>query len=181
MNFHANEPAGSRTGNLASATGTWRLDPSASTVDLHTKTMWGLVNVTAVFKATEGGGTVGNDGSVAGTLVIDASSVATKNNKRDDHLRGKDFFEVETYPIFTYTATGARPATGNQVMVIGTLTVHGESRPLDVPVIVTETGPNQVLVTGEAKIDRSKWGLTWAKMGARLINRVTVAAVFTRA
>jgi polyisoprenoid-binding protein YceI len=142
--------------------------------------MWGLAKVQAVFKATEGGGTVDDDGSVSGRLVIDASSVDTKNIKRDNHLRGSDFFEVETYPTFTYTATGTRPATGNQVLVAGTLTVHGESRPLDVPVTVTEAGPNRVLVTGEVEIDRSKWGLTWAKMGARVINRVTVAAVFTR-
>ena len=174
-----NEPTDA--GPLASTTGTWQLDSSASTVELHTKAMWGLATVKAVFKAAGGGGTVGDDGSVAGTLVIDASSVDTKSKKRDTHLRGSDFFEVEIYPTFTYTATGARPATGNQVTVTGTLTVHGESRPLDVPVTVTEAGPNQVLVTGEVEIDRSKWGLTWAKMGARVINRVTVAAVFTRA
>ena len=167
-------------GPLASTTGTWQLDPSATTVELRTKAMWGLAKVKVVFKPTSGGGTVGADGTVAGTLVIDAASVDTKNKKRDKHLRGSDFFEVETYPTFTYTATGARPATGNQAMVTGTLTVHGKSRPLDVPVTVTEAGPNQVLVTGEVEIDRSDWGLTWAKGGTRLINQVTVAAVFTR-
>jgi polyisoprenoid-binding protein YceI len=173
-----NEPTDA--GPLASATGTWSLDPSASTVELHTKAMWGLATVKAVFKPTEGGGSVGGDGNVTGTLVIDASSVDTKNKKRDKHLRSSDFFEVEKYPTFTYAATGSRPATGNQVTVTGTLTVHGESRPLDVPVTITEAGPNRVLVTGQVEIDRSKWGLTWAKMGARLINQVTVAAAFTR-
>lgn len=176
-----NEPAGSSVRALASATGTWRLDSSASMIDLHTKAMWGLAKVKAVFKATEGGGTVDDDGSVSGRLVIDASSVQTKNSKRDNHLRGSDFFEVETYPTFTYTATGARPATGNRYIVTGTLTVHGESRLLEVPVTVTEAAPNRVLIAGEVEIDRSKWGLTWAKMGARLVNQVTVAAVFTRA
>jgi polyisoprenoid-binding protein YceI len=173
-----NEPTDARS--LAKTTSTWQLDPSASTVELHTKAMWGLATVKAVFKPTGGGGTVGDDGSVSGTLVIDASSVDTKNKKRDNHLRGSDFFEVETYPTLTYTATGGRLGTGDHVTVTGTLTVHGESRPLDVPVTVTEAGPNQVLVTGEVEIDRSKWGLTWAKMGAKLINQVTVAAVFTR-
>jgi len=174
-----NESTGA--GPLAATAGIWKLDSSASTVELVTKAMWGLATVKAVFKPTEGGGTVGDDGSVAGTLVVDASSVATKSKKRDNHLRGGDFFEVETYPTFTYTATGSRPVSGNQVTVIGTLTVHGESRPLDIPVTVSGAGPNQVRVTGEVEIDRSKWGLTWAKMGAGLINQVTVTAVFTRA
>src|ERR1700722_1027990 len=161
-------------GALASATGNWQLDPSASTVALRTKSMWGLATVKAVFQATGGGGTVGSDGTVAGTLVIDAASVDTKNKTRDKHLRGSDFFEVEAYPTVTYTATGVRPAAGNQVTVTGTLTVHGESRPLDVPVTITEAGPDRVLVTGEVEIDRRDWGLTWAKGGARLINQVTV-------
>ena len=62
----------------------------------------------------------------------------------------------------------------------GTLTVHGERRPLDVPVIISEAGPNRVLVTAEVEIDRSESGLTWSKLGARLINQVTVTAVFVR-
>ncbi len=173
-----NEPTGA--GPLDGATGSWQLDPAATTVELHTKAMWGLATVKAVFKAVDGGGTVGADGSVAGTIVIDASSVDTKNKTRDKHLRSGDFFEVEKYPTITYTVTGAGPATDKRVTVTGTLTMHGESRPLDVPVTVTEAGPDKVLVTGEFEIDRSKWGLTWAKMGARLINQISVAAVFTK-
>ena len=82
------------------------------------------------------------------------------STKRDHHLHGSDFFEVDTYPTFTYAATGARSTPGNQVVVTGTLTVHGERRPLDVPVIISEAGPNRVLVTAEVEIDRSEWGLT---------------------
>lgn len=172
--------AGDSTCPRAGATGAWQLDPSATTVELHTRTVWGLARITAVFKATGGRGTVGDDGSVTGTLVVDASSVDTKHKKRYHHLRGSDFFEVDTYPTFTYAATGARSTPGNQVVVTGTLTVHGERRPLDVPVIISEAGPNRVLVTAEVEIDRSEWGLTWSKLGARLINQVTVTAVFVR-
>jgi polyisoprenoid-binding protein YceI len=176
-----NERRGGSAGPLARATGTWQLGPSASRVDLHTTTLWGLVKVRAAFNVTEGGGKVGDNGTVTGGLIIDASSVNTKKNKRDNHLRGSDFFDVETYPTFAYTAAGARPIAGNQVTVTGTLTMHGESRPLDVPVTVTEAGPNQLLLEGTIEIDRSNWGITWAKMGTSLINQVTVTALFTRA
>jgi polyisoprenoid-binding protein YceI len=175
-----NGPTGSSIGPLVDAIGTWQLDPSASTIILHTKSMWGLAKVKATFKAAEGSGSLDGNGNLFGRFVIDATSVDTKNRKRDDHLRGSDFFEEDIYPTFIYTATGARLSTGNQVVLMGNLTVHGESRPLDLPVTVTEVGSHTVLVTGEVEIDRSKWGLTWAKMGASLINQVKVAAVFTR-
>jgi hypothetical protein len=64
--------------------------------------------------------------------------------------------------------------------VTGALTELGKSRPLDLPVIVSEGRPNQVLVDNEVEIDRRERRLTGAKRGARLINQVTVAAAFTR-
>jgi polyisoprenoid-binding protein YceI len=168
-------------GLLAAAVGTWTLDPVGTTVELHTKAMWGLAKVKASFKAIEGSGVVGEDGTVAGTVVIDARSVDTKNKKRDDHLRSGDFFEVETYPTFTYSATGASPVAGGKVKVTGTFTVHDQTRPLEVLAIVSKAGEDRVTVIAEAELDRSQWGLTWSKMGAGIHNRVVVTAPFTRA
>jgi polyisoprenoid-binding protein YceI len=169
------------SGLLAGAVGRWKLDPGATTVELHTKAMWGLAKVKAGFKAIEGDGIVGADGTVSGTFVIDARSVDTKNSKRDKHLRSGDFFEVEKYPTFTYSVTGASlGAGGNKIKVTGTFTVHDQTRPLEVLATATETGTGRVTIAAEAELDRSQWGLTWAKMGAGLHNHVVVSAQFTR-
>jgi polyisoprenoid-binding protein YceI len=168
-------------GLLAGAVGTWKLDPAGTTIELHTKAMWGLAKVKAAFKAIEGGGTVGEDGTVSGNLVIDARSVDTKNTKRDKHLRSADFFEVESYPTFTYSASSVSPAAGGKVKVNGTFTVHGQTRPLDVIATLGPATADRVTVTAEAELDRSEWGITWSKMGAGLHNRVSVTAQFTRA
>ena len=116
----------------------------------------------------------------AGTIVIDASSVDTKNKTRDKHLRSGDFFEVDTHPTIIYTATGASPV-GDTFKVSGDLTVHGQTRPLEVMATGTDDGAGRVRITAEVDIDRSQWGLTWAKMGARLANHVVVNAEFTKA
>ena len=40
--------------------------------------------------------------------------------------------------------------------------------------------PGRATLTAEAEIDRRQWGMTWAKMGAGVINHVVVVAQFTR-
>jgi polyisoprenoid-binding protein YceI len=175
------EPSGETAGLLAGATGAWVLDPGATTIELRTKAMWGLAKVKGSFTAVEGGGTVTTDGAVSGTVVIDATSVNTGSKKRDTHLRSADFFESDQYPTFTYTATGASAIGDDKVKVTGTLTVHGQTRPLEVTGTLVQADGNSATINAEVEIDRSAWGLTWAKMGARLINQVAVSTRFTRA
>jgi polyisoprenoid-binding protein YceI len=174
------EPSGGTGGPLAGAAGTWTLDPAATTIELRTKAMWGLAKVKANFRAVEGEGVVAEDGRLTGTLSIDASSVDTGSKKRDAHLLSADFFESDKYPTFTYTATGASPSTADTVKLTGTLTVHGETRPLDITATVAQASATRATLTAEFDIDRSAWGLTWAKMGAKLSNHLAVTAHFVR-
>lgn len=165
---------------ITSSVGTWTLDPAATTIVLHTKAMWGVAKVKATFAALEGTGAVTADGQVSGTLVVDAASVDSGTKKRDNHLRGKDFFEVDTYPTFVYAVSGAAPAADGTVALAGTLAIHGVTKPVEVIATVTADGPDRATVSAGVDIDRSQWGVSWAKMGARLDNHVLISAVFTR-
>jgi polyisoprenoid-binding protein YceI len=173
-------PASGSAELLSTAVGTWTLDPSATTIELHTKAMWGLAKVTGHFTAAEGSAVVGPDGSVSGTLVIDATSVNTGTPKRDEHLRAKDFFEVDTYPTFVYEVSAVAPGADGTLAISGTFTVHGQTRPLDLVATAALDEPNRATVTASADIDRTQWGLNWTKMGARVDNHVIVTAVFAR-
>jgi polyisoprenoid-binding protein YceI len=113
-------------------------------------------------------------------LVIDAGSFDTKNKKRDDHLRSADFFEVIKYPTISFTADSVRPIGFGRLQVSGLLTVHGRSRPLTLDAEVSSDGGSSATVTTEVEIDRSLFGLTWAKMGAGIKNHVTIRAHFDR-
>ena len=160
--------------------GTWVLDTSATTVELHTKAMWGMAKVTGHLTATEGGGIVGADGSVTGTLVLDAGSIDTAQKKRDKHLRSADFFDVEKYPTLTYSVTSAQLGADGSVTIAGDLSVRGQTHPLPVSGTTSLTGPDKATIRVEADLDRSQWCIDFTKMGARLDNHLVVEAVFTR-
>ena len=51
----ASEGAGA-AGLLAGAAGTWKLDPTATTIEFNSKAMWGLVKVKGRLRAVEGTG-----------------------------------------------------------------------------------------------------------------------------
>lgn len=166
---------------LADVAGTWQLDPKSTTVEIHTKAMWGLAKVKGTFSAVSGSGIVGDQGAISGELVVDASSIDTKNKKRDEHLRSADFFEVSKYPTLTFTASGATPSSDGTLKITGALVIKDQSRPVELVATSTKLSPDRVTLSAEATIDRSQWGMTWAKMGAGLVNRVVIDAQFVRA
>lgn len=98
--------------------------------------------------------------------VIDTASIDTNVAKRDEHLRSKDFFEVETYPTLTFQSTGARDLVGNTAKLDGVLTLHGVSKPvtLDVEIHGEGTDPwgnTRIGLTASTTINRKDFGLTW--------------------
>lgn len=164
---------------LGDFVGKWVLDPDRTSIVIHTKAMW-VFPTKGTAKAIEGVGTVGPDGGLSGTLVIDAASIDTKNKKRDAHLRTADFFEVETFPTITFEATGGRLADSGKLELAGTLTVHGQTRPLAVAADLS-VAADTVTVAAEVPIDRSEWGLSLTPFGAGLKNRIVISAYFRKA
>ena len=76
--------------------GRWRIDPTRSSVEFRTRTLWGLATVKGHFERYDG--TLDLERSPAIELTIDADSLNTKNDFRDRHLRSADFFDVEEPP-----------------------------------------------------------------------------------
>ena len=165
--------------DLSDFVGNWVLDRERTSIEFHTKALW-VFPAKGTFRALEGTGTVTADGGISGALVIDAASIDTKNKKRDTHLRTADFFEVETFPTITYDVTSGRLVSPGTIELDGTLTVHGESRPLAVSANVGDSA-GSVTVTAEVDIDRSAWGLTLTPFGAGLKNKVVMSAQFRKA
>lgn len=164
---------------LADLAGTWTLDPSRTTIQFQTKAMW-ILNVSGALHATEGNGAVDPDGQVTGRLVIDARSINTKNKTRDNHLRGADFFEVQKYPAMIFDVTGAHLGGQGQSTVAGTLTIRDVTRPVEFQAALRTEGDGSITIDAQTEIDRSQWGVSWARMGAGLKNHVTVTAAFVR-
>jgi polyisoprenoid-binding protein YceI len=158
--------------------GTWSIDPQQSKAEFRTKALW-VLPVKGTVKVIGGGATVGSDGSLTGSLIIDVASIDTKNKKRDSHLRTTDFFEVIKYPTITFDVTNGRIVDSSEIILEGSLTVHGQTKSLVISARVDSSGESVILTT-EVDIDRRSWGMSLSPFGARFKNRVGVKATFRR-
>jgi polyisoprenoid-binding protein YceI len=114
-------------------------------------------------------------------VVIDAASIDTKIAKRDTHLRGPDFFDVEKYPRMTFTATNGHLTSAGQVGLVGNLEIRGQTRTLTLRADVSDAG-DSLKFSAEVDIDRRDWGMSYAAQvrSSRKIH-VDITAYFSRA
>jgi polyisoprenoid-binding protein YceI len=102
-------------------------------------------------------------------VTIDASSVDTREPKRDTHLKSPDFFDVAKYPNITFTSTKVEKGAKGKLKVTGDLTMHGVTKPVvlavDTPsaAIKNPWGKNVRGTSATATINRKDWGLGWNK------------------
>ncbi len=99
-------------------------------------------------------------------VTIRPASVATDSEKRDDHLRSADFFEVETHPTFEFESTGVRTTGGNAFELDGNLTIKDITKPVTLVGEFTGWGPGMAgapmaVFSAKATVDRTDWDLTW--------------------
>lgn len=145
---------------------TWHIDPAHSQVEFGVRHMM-ISTVKGFFTGVEGAIHLDEeDLSAAGVEVtIDASSVDTRNEDRDNHLRSGDFLNVETHPSITFRSRSVK-GTLDSFQVTGDLTIRGETREVEFQAEKqgggTDPWGNQRLgFRGETKISREDFGLTW--------------------
>ncbi|WP_328874334.1 YceI family protein [Streptomyces sp. NBC_00287] len=166
---------------VAVETGLWQLDPAATKVALKHRTMWGLVTVKGAFAGVAGQGEVRPDGSAVGSVTLDASSLDTKNTKRDEHLRSADFLDAANHPELTFAVRGAELRGGDTVHVDGQLTVRGISRPQTVTARLAGSDTTSVTLEAEFTVDRGQFGMGWNQLGMiRGVATVTATLRFIR-
>src|SRR3954454_750111 len=98
--------------------GAWRLDPARSSVAFHVRHFYGLMTVKGEFADYDG--TLELNAEPAVELTIQAASLNTQMAKRDDHLRSKDFFDVERHPQIRFVSDSAQ-LDGDTLSVRGQL------------------------------------------------------------
>ncbi|ASS89584.1 YceI family protein [Aeribacillus pallidus] len=100
-------------------------------------------------------------------VTIQASSIDTKNEDRDNHLRSGDFFDVENYPIITFVSESIKKVSDDDYEVTGKLTIRNVTRTETFKVEFNGQSKNPLdgsIVAGfdvEGKINREDYGLTW--------------------
>ena len=145
--------------------GTWVIDPSHSSVGFVARHLM-VTKVRGTF------------GMKSATLVapenpldakveasVDVSSVDTKDEGRDNHLRSADFFDVENHPTMEFRSTGARVENGD-FLVDGDLTIRGITKPVTFDFEFGGFGTDpwgnyKAGATAKTVVNREDFGLTW--------------------
>ncbi|WP_232664162.1 YceI family protein [Pseudonocardia sp. TRM90224] len=121
--------------------GTWDIDPVHSDVSFTVRHMM-VSKVRGRFATFTGSIVTGED--ITGSEVsaeIDATSITTGNDQRDNHIRSADFFEVETHPTWTFRSSAVRE-DGGDLFLDGDLTIKGVTRPVSLELEVNGFGPD---------------------------------------
>lgn len=146
----------------------WNLDASHSSVGFKVKHM-AISKVKGSFGEFSGTvtGEPGKPETFAAEITIQLASVDTGNEKRDDHLRNPDFFDVEKHPTMMFRSTGVT-MDGDEGILMGELTLHGVTKLVELELeyrgqIDDPWGNTRAGFSAEGRIDRREFGLTWSK------------------
>lgn len=98
-------------------------------------------------------------------VTIEASSIDTNNDNRDEHLNEDDYFHTTKFPVLTFKSTKWEKTGEDSYDITGDLTMLGETHPvtLHAALIGFGEGRNGAFLTGweaKATIERSTWGFT---------------------
>ena len=151
----------------STTTTTWQIDPAHTSVEFSLKHLM-ISTVRGHFGAVSGTIVLDEANPAAShvTADIDVTSIDTRQEQRDAHLRSPDFFDVEKFPAITFRSTGVAPLGGGEYDVAGDLTIRDVTRPVVLRVADEGRGGDpwggqRAAFTASTKIDRRDFGLTW--------------------
>ncbi|MDN3554803.1 YceI family protein [Halomonas maura] len=78
--------------------------------------------------------------AASANLEVDVASLTTNHAERDKHIKSDDFLDVAEYPTASFTSTGFEPTGEDQGVLSGELTLHGETRAIEMPVTLLGEG-----------------------------------------
>jgi polyisoprenoid-binding protein YceI len=150
----------------ATQAGTWNIDASHSNVDFKIRHFFSKVGGSF----NDFAGVIHFDpadvSATTAELTIQATSIDTNNEKRDNHLRAEDFFFVEEYPTITFTGSEVVPGDGDSFQLKGMLTMRGVEKPVVMDVEFLGAGPDawgntRAGFTATTTINREEWNVSW--------------------
>jgi polyisoprenoid-binding protein YceI len=157
--------------------GSWQLDPYHTQVEFSARHL-GMMTVRGHFAevATTADIDPEHPEKSSVTATIQARSVRTNNEVRDNDLRSEHFLDVEHHPVITFRSTRVEPAGENRYTLTGDLTIKGNTRPVTLD--VTNYGEfndpgmmgHRIAYGAQTKINRRDFGLTFnAVLDGRLV------------
>jgi polyisoprenoid-binding protein YceI len=168
---------------LSELTGDYVLDPAGTRIGFATRQAI-VTTVRGQFGEFEGTAHLDGDDPTKSRarITIQAASIQTSSQRRDDHLRSA-FLDVSNHPAITFASTAVAQLSETTFNVTGDLTIRGATKPATVAFELTGAGYDpqgtfRVGFRGTVTINRRDWGVNWNAVleggGALVSQKVTV-------
>ncbi len=162
----------------------WSVDVAHSSIGFSVRHMV-VAKTTGKFNDFEG--TVQFDGKNiekgSASIAAQVASIDTDDQKRDDHLRSADFFDVEKYPSMSFKSKKVVKGEGNEFQLVGDLTIKDVTKEVTFDcefhgLVTDPMGNTRAGFSAETSIDRQDFNVKWNKTldagGLVVGNEVTV-------
>ncbi|HJL41885.1 MAG TPA: YceI family protein [Myxococcales bacterium LLY-WYZ-16_1] len=159
----------------AAQAATYEIDPSHTFVLFEVKHL-GVGKAHGMFRKTTGKFDP-DEGMLK--VSIDANSLYTANKKRDDHLRGPDFFNTKQFPKITFESTKVKKE-GDKLRITGDLTIKGKTKSVELMMSKVGEGKDpwgnfRAGYEGSVVLDRMDFGVDYMPDGLSKDVKLTLA------
>ena len=151
------------------ASTTWSIDQTHSQIEFGVKHMM-FTTVRGQFSSFEGTIELDRDEASRSSVEvrIDASSIDTGVDARDEHLRSGDFFGVEAFPTIEFRSSRITGpiVEGGAFEIVGDLTIRDQTRQITMTAKFDGAGTDpwggsRAGFSASVTVDRREFGLTW--------------------
>ncbi len=139
----------------------WKIDPSKSKMKFSVKHML-VSKVNGSFERFSGTWLIDSD-DVSTSVIeasIDARSFSTQDEKRDQYIKGKDFFNIEEFPNILFKSNQIIPMIKDELKIVGYLSIHGTAN----EIVLIAKGNVRDGIIANTKINRKDFKLNWNKL-----------------
>ena len=145
----------------------WVIDPMHSQIGFKVKHLM-VANVRGTFKEFEASIYTTDEDFLSAEIDfwINPASIDTGQEKRDDHLRSADFFDVDKFKEINFTGNTFEKVGEERYALYGDLTMKGIRKQIKLDVqfggVIKDPWSNhKAIFTINGKINRKDWGLNW--------------------
>lgn len=124
-----------------------------------------VIKAHGLFRKWSFKGKISGNFHVVGDLAIDCHSIDSDNERRDNHLKGADFFDCAAFPQHTFRVKTVKPDNANlqkaaRFTLEGDLTIRNKSKAIDFT-LLREGNEQRTTLTGSTFINREDFGITY--------------------
>jgi polyisoprenoid-binding protein YceI len=153
----------------AAQSGTWKIDPNHSAAQFSVRHL-AVSTVRGAFTKVTGSAMYDPADASKDSLdvTIDASSVDTRVEMRDNDLRSPNFLDVQKYPTISFRSKQIKAAGAGKLQITGDLTLHGVTKEVVLDVdgpsepIKDPWGNQRIGASASTKINRKDFGVNGA-------------------